>query len=99
MALTSTPQAHFTPTGAPEPMPPPIDPVPTFALTGDEIQAYLDQEWALSKGNPNVAMLPDAGSENAGNTENICFFLFPGSITEQNVHRHAARLQLKLERV
>ena len=96
---TPTPEARLTPTGVPAPMPPPTDPVPIFNLTAEDFQAYLDQECALSKGNPSVTVLPDAGSENAGHTENLCFFLFPGSITEQDVHRHAARVQRELERV
>ena len=44
-------------------------------------------------------VLPYVGSTGAGHTENLCFFLFPGSITERDVHRHSGRMQLELERV
>ena len=44
-------------------------------------------------------ILPDVGSVGAGHTENLCFFLFPESITEQDVHRHAGMMQEALERV
>ena len=99
VALTPTPEVSFTPTAVPDSMPTPTDTVSTSDLTAVAIQAYLDQECALSRGDPNVAMLPDVGSENAGHTENLCFFLSPGSITEQDVRRHAARIQHELERV
>ena len=96
---TPTPEARAIGTGTPDPKSPHTDTVPTFNLTAEDLQAYLDQECALSRGNPNVAVLPDVGSVNAGHTENLCFFLFPGSITEQDVLRHAARIHLELERV
>ena len=44
-------------------------------------------------------ILPDVGSVGAGHTENLCLFLFPGSISEQDVHRHAGRMQDELESV
>ena len=99
LALTPTPETRSIPTVVPEPMPPPTEPGPAFNLTSEGLQEYLDQECALTRGNPNVAMLPDVGSANAGHTENLCFFLFPGSITTQDVDRHAARIQRELERV
>ena len=46
-----------------------------------------------------MAIIPDLGSVGAGNTENLCFFLFPGSITDRDVHRYSGRMQDELERV
>ena len=102
IAMTGTPES--VPTSQPavaNPIFTPPQELSTPELTSpvEDFQALLDQECALSAGNDLVMILPDVGSVGAGHTENLCFFLFPGSITEQDVHRHAGRMQDEFERV
>ena len=101
IASTATPQPVRTsqPVSPTPVLPPPEPSNPVLTSSVEDFQALLDQECALSAGNDLVIILPDVGSAGAGHTENLCFFLFPGSITEQDVHRHADSMQYELERV
>ena len=101
IASTATPQSVRTsqPVSPTPVFPPPEPSNPVLTSSAEDFQALLDQECALSAGNNLVMILPDVGSAGAGHTENLCFFLFPGSITEQDVHRHADSMQYELERV
>ena len=97
--LTATPESVATsqPTVPRPDLATPAMNTPALASADEDFQALLDQECALSAGNDAVMILPDVGSVGAGHTENLCFFLFPGSISEQDVHRHAGRMQDELE--
>ena len=98
---TATPESVPTSQPAvPTPVFPPSEPsTPEFTSSMEDFRALLDQECGLSAGSDSVMVLPDVGSVGAGHTENLCFFLFPASITEQDVHRHSGRMQDELERV
>ena len=101
IASTATPDSVRTsqPVSPTPVLPPPEPSNPVLTSSAEDFQALLGQECALSAGNDLVMILPDVGSAGAGHTENLCFFLFPGSITEQDVQRHAGRMQDELERV
>ena len=101
IASTATPQSARTsqPVSPTPVLPPPEPSDPVLTSSVEDFQALLDQECALSAGSDLVMILPDLGSVGAGHTENLCFFLFPESIAEQDVQRHAGRMQDELERV
>ena len=102
VSLTTTPESvQVSQPAGPTPVFSPLPEPATIKVTSsvEDFQTLLDQECALSAGNDLVMILPDVGSVGVGHTENLCFFLFPESITEQDVHRHASKMQEALERV